>query len=364
MKILLVKMSSMGDIFHTFPAVTDLLQHRPDVELHWVVEDAFAEIVSWHPGVKKIIPVSLRRWMKMRNWQAWKEFSAWKKQLQQEQYDLVIDAQGLLKSLIVARSAKSKLIEGYDKNSARESFVSYFYHQSFEVDKEQHAVQRTRQLISKIGQYHINHHFSFGIQSFFSKVTPEPKKLVFIVGTSWSTKLWSPDGWKKLTQIALSAGYQVEIIWGSENEKALAKDIIAACPGATCPDQRMSITAVAERLVAAAGVVGLDTGFSHLAGALEVPTVALYGPTSPLKVGLIGNHTHNFYLNPPLRCMFCHKRNCKLLPAQSLETPPCLEMIQAEMVWDQLVAKLDTNSLGNRYGTEQNRRDTDHLQSS
>ncbi len=330
MKVLLIKMSSMGDIFHTFPAVTDLLQHRPDIELHWVVEENFAEIVSWHPGVTRIIPIALRRWMKMRNKTAWQEFKEWKAELNQPHYDLVIDAQGLLKSLLVAKSTRTTNIQGYDKQSARESWVSFFYHQDYFVDKNLHAVQRTRQLLSKIGQYSINNYFSFGIQQYFSKIEKKSAQLVFIIGTSWTTKLWQPEKWIELTQLALTAGYQVDIMWGSEEEKRLADTITKTCPGSTRPEEKMSITAVAERLVAATAVVGLDTGFSHLAGALEIPTIALYGATSPIKVGLIGSHTHNLQLEQPLDCMPCHKRQCQLLPEKSTDCPPCLARIDAE----------------------------------
>jgi len=336
MKVLLIKMSSMGDIFHTFPAVTDLLKFRPDIELDWVVEEGFAEIVSWHPGVSRIIPIGLRRWMTMRNRQAWREFKNWKHQLNQTQYDLVIDAQGLLKSLFIAKTSQSTNIQGYSQRSAREPWVSYFYDETHSVSKSLHAVQRTRKLLAKIGRYNISESFSFGIQQYFAPIEKKPRQLIFIVGTSWTTKLWSPTEWKKLTQLALKNGYHVEIIWGSESEKNLAEDIISACPGASRPSERMSITKVAERLVAASGVVGLDTGFSHLAGALEVPTIALYGPTSPTKVGLIGKHTCNFQLADPLNCMPCHKRQCKRLPPKSTETPPCLSMIEASLVWNAL----------------------------
>ncbi|MDF3013420.1 MAG: waaC, partial [Cellvibrio sp.] len=106
-----------------------------------------------------------------------------------------------------------------------------------------------------------------------------------------------------------------------------------------------SITTIAEKLVAAAGVVGLDTGFSHLAGALETPTIALYGATSPVKVGLIGKHTQNLQLTEALECMPCHKRHCKWLPENSTATPPCMSGISADAVWVALQQKLSTPQL-------------------
>lgn len=335
----------MGDIFHTFPAITDLKAQFPNAEIHWVVEDGFKEIAAWHPAVTKVIPVHLRRWMKERKLSSWREFKTWKAAIQTEYYDYVVDAQGLLKSSLIARSANGKAVHGYHKRSARESISHWFYNRTYRVEKDQHAVQRTRQLFGKIFYYTPAEAINFGINQNFSHVQKNPRKLVFIIGTSWVTKLWATSEWQMLTQIAIDAGYAVEIIWGSAEEKAIAQKIIDANPMATRPAERMSITAVAEKLVEAAGIVGLDTGFSHLAGALETPTIALYGPTSPVKVGLIGNHTLNMQLSPALDCMPCHKRHCKWLPENSVDTPQCLQKIKAEQVWQQLTAKLNGRSL-------------------
>lgn len=340
MRVLLVKMSSMGDIFHTFPAISDLKAHHPDIIIDWVVEDGFKEIVDWHPAINKVIPIHLRRWMKARDSQSWQEFKAWRKQLRAEEYDLVIDAQGLLKSALVAKFACADAIQGFDRQSAREPIASLFYRKSHSVSKAQHAVERTRQLFGKIFDYTPAPSLNFGINQNFSHVVKNPRKLMFIIGTSWVTKLWSSFHWQRLTAIALEEGYEVEIMWGSPEEKAIADSIIAACPKATRPLQRMSITAIAEKLVEAAGVIGLDTGFSHLAGALETPTIALYGPTSPVKVGLIGEHTCNLQLEHPLNCMPCHKRYCKWLPEPSNDTPPCMNGIKPADVWKKISAKL------------------------
>lgn len=343
MKILLIKMSSMGDIFHTFPAITELKHHYPDAKIDWVIEDSFKEIAAWHPGVHKIIPIHLRRWVKQRTRASWQEFKHWRRAIRTEDYDLVIDAQGLLKSAIIATCAKSKGIHGYDKRSVREPITQWVYKYGYNVDKNQHAVERTRQLFGKIFNYTPSSNLNFGINQNFSTVAKKDNKLIFIIGTSWITKLWATSEWQQLTKIVTAAGFEVEIIWGSADEQAIADAIIRACPQATRPTERLSITTIAEKLVAATGVVGLDTGFSHLAGALETPTIALYGATSPLKVGLIGKHTRNLQLAEPLACMPCHKRYCKLLPENSLETPPCMNGIKAEFVWHALQQKLSAH---------------------
>jgi heptosyltransferase-1 len=340
MRILLVKMSSMGDIFHTFPAISDINKQFPNAEIDWVVEDSFKEIVEWHPQVRKAIPIHLRRWVKQRDKQSWQEFKAWRKTLRSENYDYVIDAQGLLKSAVIAKCALGKGIDGYDKDSAREPITHWFYKRTHVVDKNQHAVERTRQLVGKALGYTPEPQLNFGINQNFTHIQKNPRKLIFIIGTSWVTKLWATSEWQALTQIAIDAGFSVEIIWGSSDEQAIADEIINACPKATRPPQRLSITTIAEKLVEAAGVIGLDTGFSHLAGALETPTIALYGATSPTKVGLIGDHTHNLQLSKALDCMPCHKRQCKWLPENSRNTPACMAGINAGQVWLALQKKL------------------------
>lgn len=345
MRILLIKMSSMGDVFHTFPAISDIKQQFPNAEIDWVVEDSFQEIVAWHPGVHKVIPINLRRWVKERNKQHWREFKEWRKALRQTTYDHIIDAQGLLKSAIVAKCARGNGIDGYDKKSAREPVTHWFYKHHHSVSKDQHAVKRTRQLVGKALGYIPAEKLNFGINQNFTHIIKNPRKFIFIIGTSWVTKLWATSEWQALTKIAIDAGYDVEIIWGSAEEQAIADQIIATNPTATRPKQRLSITTIAEKLVAAAGVVGLDTGFSHLAGALETPTIALYGATSPLKVGLIGKHTQNLQLPEPLDCMPCHKRYCKWLPENSTATPQCMSAIKADAVWKALQQKLSAQHL-------------------
>jgi heptosyltransferase-1 len=340
MRILLIKMSSMGDIFHTFPAISDIKKHFPTAEIDWIVEDSFKEIVAWHPQIHNVIPVNLRRWAKQRDKKSWQEFKAWRQALRSGTYDYIIDAQGLLKSAIIAKCAKGNGIDGYDKHSAREPITRWFYKRTYTVDKNQHAVERTRQLVGKILGYTPEPKLNFGINQNFAHIKKNSRKLIFIIGTSWVTKLWATSEWQDLTQIAVDAGFKVEIIWGSNEEQAIADQIINACPQATRPMQRLSITTIAEKLVEAAGVVGLDTGFSHLAGALETPTIALYGATSPLKVGLIGDHTHNLQLSDALDCMPCHKRQCKWLPENSRDTPQCMADIKADLVWTELQKKI------------------------
>src|SRR5690606_26469440 len=137
MKILLIKMSSMGDIFHTFPAITDLKQAYPDALIDWVVEEGFAEIAAWHPAINRVIPIGLRRWLKAKDKPSWNEFNYWRQGLRTEAYDLVIDAQGLVKSAFIARCARCKKIEGFSKRSAREPLAALLYQRRHIIGKNQ-----------------------------------------------------------------------------------------------------------------------------------------------------------------------------------------------------------------------------------
>ncbi len=149
MKVLIVKTSSMGDVIHTLPALTDAQKAIPNIQFDWVVEQPFAEIPKWHGAVNQVIPVAIRRWRKnlfsAQTWQAWKSY---KQQLQATQYDAVIDAQGLLKSAVLVTRLANGTKYGYDKQSAREGLSSCFYDKTFDIPYQQHAVERIRKLFA------------------------------------------------------------------------------------------------------------------------------------------------------------------------------------------------------------------------
>ena len=149
MKVLLVKTSSLGDVVHTLPALTDAQRAIPGIRFDWVVEEGFAEIPTWHPAVDQVIPVAIRRWRKS-PWQTlrsgeWRRFKA---RLRETRYDLVIDAQGLLKSAWLTRYVKAP-VAGLDRDSAREPLAARFYDRCYAVPREQHALERVRQLFAQ-----------------------------------------------------------------------------------------------------------------------------------------------------------------------------------------------------------------------
>lgn len=294
MRVLIVKTSSMGDVIHTLPALTDAAAAIPGIVFDWVVEEGFAEIPGWHPAVDRVIPVAIRRWRKT-PMAALKgiEWKAFKGQLRKETYDLVIDAQGLLKSALVARLVRAPRA-GFDKDTVREKLASWFYQRRFHVSRAQHAVERTRQLFALALGYPLPaEEGSYGIDTQRFKLSGEREPyVVFLHGTSRHDKHWPENYWLTLCRDVTAAGYEVRIPWGSDLERERAQRI-ADVSAQTKVLPKLNLQGVAAELQYAEVVVSVDTGLGHLSAALGRPTVALYGPTSPDLVGTYGaNQQH------------------------------------------------------------------------
>ena len=329
MRVLIVKTSSLGDVIHTLPAVTDAVTANPEIQFDWLVEEGFAEVPGWHPAVDQVIPVALRRWRENR-WQSWRsgEWAAFRKQLAARPYDLIIDAQGLVKSACLTRLAKGP-VAGMDQASAREPLASLFYRQRLPVAKEQHAVERTRQLLAQalgypvpdeIGQYGIDR------SRLVAEVTlPSEPYLIFLHGTTRDDKHWPEPYWAALADQVVGLGYRVLLPWGNEIEQQRAERI------ATERDQvtvlpRLNLAAVACFIKQAKAVVAVDTGLGHLTAALDVPAVSLYGSTSPARVGTYGQHQQH------LEAM-----HCNALDSADMDiTPVIFAPLTPELVADSL----------------------------
>ena len=284
----------MGDIFHMYPAISDLKQYHPEVELHWIVEDAFVSIAEWHPDVDRVIPISLRRWLKTRNSAAFDEFKDWKKELVKfGMYDLVLDAQGLMKSAVISKCVTAKTVHGYDHQSVREVLASFAYKRKHRISSNLHAIEQNRLLMAAALEYDPQGQPNFGLKEIFTPNKTKERNLLFLIGTSKEEKLWQVDRWSELAHLGSRNGYIVELIWGNEKERNLGLEIKKLCSTVSMVKEHLSIVEVAEKLCSATGVVGLDSGFTHLSGAMEIPTVALFGPTSPDRFGLIGKKTSN-----------------------------------------------------------------------
>jgi len=337
MRVLLLKTSSMGDLFHTFPAICDARKHAPQCEITWVAEEKLADIPTWHPGVSSVIPISLRRWRRQGIPGVIRETRGFARELRSQRYDVVVDAQGLAKSAWLVPLARKGDSVGYDWGSAREPLASLAYRRKLSVSKDLHAILRTRILMAGALGYEFDEkELEFGIRARFRSADPA-RGLAFVIGSSSETRLWSLSSWKMLARIAAGSGHSVTVIWGSEREKDQALQIQNGVDGVMVAKSRQSIEDVAGILANAAGVVGLDTGFTHIALALEVPTLALFGSTSPGKSGLVGRSSRN--LQPEIECHPCNKKICPLNASE----PPCRESIPPEKVWEELTDLMDSS---------------------
>lgn len=288
MKILLVRLSSMGDLIHTLPAIEDLARCRLDVELHWLCEAGFADIARLHPFVKKVHTMKWRQWRRqLFKSETWYEMGRLKNDLQQEQFDFVLDSQGLIKSAWFAKMAKSP-VYGLDKNSARESLAALVYRKTYAVPKGRNAVWRNRELFAQVFAYSMPDEQRFGL------AVPEAGRLnklkrpyyAALHATSRDSKLWAVENWRALLKkINEEKQCNVYLPWGSELEKARAEQIADGLPFAfVC--EKMNLLQAAYLLDNAVGVVGVDTGLLHLANALEKPVVGIYTDTDPVKTGV------------------------------------------------------------------------------
>ena len=344
MRVLIVKTSSMGDVIHTLPALTDAANAIPDIQFDWVVEEGFAEIPSWHPAVDKVIPVAIRRWRKsvLETFKSgeWKRFRAL---LKSRRYDAIIDAQGLVKSALVTRLAKGTRF-GLDKHSAREPLAAAFYKHPQAVAWNQHAVERVRQLFAQSLDYPLPEtagHFHLDKSHFTGEAVTKKPYVVFIHGTTWPTKHWPEKYWCELAHRVNGADYDVVLPWGNEKEKERA-DIIAHSSKSAIVLPKMNICGVAGVIAGATAVAAVDTGLGHLTAALEVPAVSLYGPTSPERVGAYGQSQVHLTLND------CPKMDKASVANQNIE-PEMFIPMTPDFVWSSLLQLMgETQNRENR----------------
>ena len=286
-RILIVKTSSMGDVVHATPVVSDILAHFPQAQIDWLVEAPFAAIPQLHSGVRRVIPMSWRKWRhQLFSGATWKAIGALRTELQRERYDAVLDLQGLLKSALWARQAVGPVV-GYDRASAREPLAASLYWRGAAVPKDLQAVQRNRLLAAA----HLNYMPPtalpvFGLQAPGQGWKPRDTYAVLIPNASRASKLWPERHWAAVGKRLHDRGWLPLVLWGRPEEQTLAERIAAGCDGDVPPF--LSVGDMAGVLAGAQQVVGLDTGFTHLAAALGRPTLGIYCDHEPGLAGITG----------------------------------------------------------------------------
>ena len=291
MRVLLIKTSSLGDVVHNLPVVTDLRARFPAADIDWVVEESFADIPRLHPGVTQVITVAVRRWRRSAMAPSvWSEIGALRRRLCASPYDIAIDTQGLLKSALITHMAPTRRC-GYAADSAREPLAIRFYDARFPVPKALHAVERNRRLTAQAAGYELTGAPDYGIAAAPAPAlcvpggTPSPTA-VLLTATSRDDKLWPEDHWAALGRELHARGLHCLLPAGSDAERERAARIADAIPQANLLPPS-GLGELACHLGAAQIVIGVDTGLVHLAAALGRPTLALFSASDPALTGVL-----------------------------------------------------------------------------
>ncbi|HLX54565.1 MAG TPA: lipopolysaccharide heptosyltransferase I [Aquella sp.] len=287
-KILIIRLSSLGDIIHTFPMVYDIKKNKPEYEIDWLVDENFKDIVKLNPNVNEIISIPLRRW-KSNKFAAIFEFFKWKNSLKNRNYDHIIDAQGLVKSAIFTRIFKGT-VHGFGKYSIKEKLANKFYNYCYETGKEYLAATKNRLLASQIFGYKIDKEkINFGL-NFKSRVNPIVSNyVVFFHATSKKSKKYSKNHWATLADYLIKE-YDLSVVlpYGSVDEKLDAIEIknIAESDKIIVCDRMLNYNEMADLIINAQFIFGVDTGLVHLANALEQKVIAIFTDSDPQKTGI------------------------------------------------------------------------------
>lgn len=287
LKILIVRVSSLGDIVHNMPMVADLLVHCPTAQIDWVVEEAYAPLVQLNSGVQRVIPYALRRWRKS----LWKattraEIARFRRTLREVAYDLVFDTQGLLKTGVVMGAARLAAggrrigLANATQGSGYEGVSRIFHHCSIGVHPRTHAVLRAREVAAQTLHYPIDTPANFllsapAVSEDAAAWLPDRPYAAFFHGTARLAKQWSPSNWVAIGRLVAACGLAILLPWGSAQEHAAARHLADNIPNAIVLPQLAMMDAVVLASHAAL-VVGLDTGLTHIAAAYERPTIELY----------------------------------------------------------------------------------------
>ena len=330
-KILLVKTSSLGDVVHALPAVTDAISQGYSFD--WVVEESFADIPKMHPGVDRVIPMAWRRWRKdlRRNRE---QMTAFYGDLRSSDYDVVLDSQGPIKSAVVALLARGTRA-GFSHTSAREPWAAFGYQNRLSVPKGGHAIDRQRHLFASALNYEVGDAWRSGIEIDTEKeIDPAHSPKVFLLhGTTWPTKYWPEVMWLDLVAKLKAQDQEPLVTWGNDEERTRAERLVQA--GATMIDRR-PLDELIKVLKTCTRVVSVDSGLGHLAAALGIPTVGIYGATSAELTGFRG--VASVSLQGETTCSPCVRKMCTKYEGDPLTwrdqpiEPPCYAALTPDRI--------------------------------
>jgi heptosyltransferase I len=288
MRVLIVRTSSLGDLVHMLPAISDIAANVPGVTIDWVVEESFAEIASWHPAINQVIPIAHRRWRK--SWlsaQSRAERGQVLETIRNNRYDMALDMQALLKSIWLVRAA-SGIKHGLDWRSAREPLCTFFYDVRHRVEFWQPAVSRQRKLAAAAFGYEWRGDPDFGLQRFCVDAPVQPPYAVIMPSASRDDKLWPAGGWQAVFDRLQTQGLVLVLLAGNEQERERAQALIEGRDQARV-QACSSLSDLANLMAGARIMVGLDSGLTHLSAALGIDTIGIYKASTPVRTPLVGS---------------------------------------------------------------------------
>ncbi|MBT5399862.1 lipopolysaccharide heptosyltransferase I [bacterium] len=281
MKIAIVKLSALGDIIHAMVALQFIKQNLPNATIDWVVEEGFKDILCNNPDIHQVHTVNLKQVKQKRS--LFLLFKELKKLRKLPKYDIVIDTQGLIKSAIVSRSIPSDKTFGFDKKSLRESFAVRLYTDTCSISYDENIIKRNAFVISNALGFEISHADILDKKPFLyfnSKgvVTPaESRKsnIAFIPGASFESKIYPI---KKYIQLANELDANIIILWGNLEEKLMADQIQSSSKNVSISN-KLTLDGLKSFISKMDLVIGGDTGPTHMAWALNIPSITLFGST-------------------------------------------------------------------------------------
>ncbi|MCB1483049.1 MAG: lipopolysaccharide heptosyltransferase I [Rhodobiaceae bacterium] len=318
-RVLLVRFSSLGDVVHTYPALSDLKRARPDVEIDWLASEAHLGLAGLHPAVRKAIPAHLEA-MKKKRLSDKVTYARVLREVLKGKYDLVIDTEGTLKSAAISRLAGAP-VAGYGREHVSEPWASFAYRYRFDLPVTQHVAVRTRKLFAEALGYGIeNLPLDNGLdartltiqgRTILAKLRVNRPPVVILHGSTWSTKTWAPERWRAVARLLETRGIPLVIPAGGAAELDAAVSISNDIETARVLPP-LSMVELAGVIAAARAVAGVDSGLTHLAGALGKPGVILIGPADPVRSGPLGKTLRTIVSSHPDAP--CFRSTCTLTP--------------------------------------------------
>jgi heptosyltransferase-1 len=324
MKILIIRLSSLGDVLHNLPVLWDIRAHYQDAQVDWIIDEAFVDLLkplvttASFKGIDRVIPLALRRWKKnLKNGQfisSIQEFIKFKKDLRLTSYDLIIDTQGLIKSAVLSKltrlASTGRIVGPANKTrySGFETLTRYFYTEAVQIPVHLHAVERARWVSAaaidvptpKCGVdlprfYPINYVDDLALiaRLTLDEIGIHQPYVIFFHATSRADKRWPHESWVVIGRYFISQGIQIVLPWGSSAEKKISEALAKDIPGAIVP-RSLSMHEIFSLIAAAKKIIGVDTGLVHVAAAFCKPTIEIYcNSWKENAAGYWSPHIHN-----------------------------------------------------------------------